>query len=95
MRKPLIILTKVVVALLSAAGMGLLIFEGWLIWRYEYGIGLPDKDKLVAVSKTGPLAPLAISEPTFRCPRYLLSSARHSLLLMNLISTSVYLQTHL
>jgi penicillin-binding protein 1A len=54
MRKPLIISAKLVLALLSVAGTGLLIFEGWLIWRYEYGIGLPDKGKLVAVSKTGP-----------------------------------------
>lgn len=54
MRKPLIILTKLVVSLLSVAGMGLLIVEGWLIWHYEYGIGLPDKDKLTAVSENGP-----------------------------------------
>jgi penicillin-binding protein 1A len=34
--------------------MGLLIFEGWLIWHYEYGIGLPDKDKLATLSSTAP-----------------------------------------
>lgn len=28
--------------------------EGWLIWHYEYGIGLPDKNKLAAISQTGP-----------------------------------------
>jgi penicillin-binding protein 1A len=54
MRKPLIILAKLVLAVLSVAGTGLLILEGWLIWRYEYGIGLPDRDKLAAVSETGP-----------------------------------------
>lgn len=54
MRKPLIILAKLVLALLSVAGTGLLILEGWLIWHYEYDIGLPDKDKLAAVSETGP-----------------------------------------
>ena len=54
MRKPLIILAKLALALLSVAGTGLLILEGWLIWHYEYGIGLPDKEKLAAVSETGP-----------------------------------------
>ena len=52
MRKPLIILAKLVVALLSAAGMGLLILEGWLIWHYEYGIGLPTESTLSALSPT-------------------------------------------
>jgi len=54
MRKPLIIFTKLVLALLSVTGMVLLIFEGWLIWHYEYGIGLPDKDKLATLSVTAP-----------------------------------------
>ena len=54
MRKPLIILATLVLAVLSVAGTGLLILEGWLIWHYEYGIGLPDSDKLAAVSETGP-----------------------------------------
>ena len=54
MRKPLIILAKLALALLSVAATGLLILEGWLIWHYEYGIGLPDNDKLAAVSETGP-----------------------------------------
>jgi len=54
MRKSLIILAKLVLAVLSVAGTGLMILEGWLIWHYEYGIGLPDKDKLAAVSETGP-----------------------------------------
>jgi membrane carboxypeptidase/penicillin-binding protein len=54
MRKALIIFGKSVLALLSLAGVALLWFTGGLIWRYEYGIGLPDKDKLAAVSETGP-----------------------------------------
>ena len=54
MRKPLIILAKLVVALLSVAGTGLLIFEGWLIWHYEYGIGLPDEKELAALSVPAP-----------------------------------------
>src|SRR5689334_7039536 len=54
MRKSLIILAKLAIGLLSVAGTGLLIIESWLIWHYEYGIGLPDSDKLAAVSQTGP-----------------------------------------
>lgn len=54
MSKALIILAKLVLALLSVAGTGLLILEGWLIWHYQYGIGLPDQAKLAAVSETGP-----------------------------------------
>jgi membrane carboxypeptidase/penicillin-binding protein len=54
MHKPLIILAKLVLALLSVAGMGLLIVEGWLIWHYEYGIGLPSEGKLAALSATAP-----------------------------------------
>jgi membrane carboxypeptidase/penicillin-binding protein len=55
MRKPLIIVAKVILTLLSVSGMGLLGFEGWLIWHYEYGIGLPDADKLAAISAVGPI----------------------------------------
>jgi membrane carboxypeptidase/penicillin-binding protein len=54
MRKFVVIVAKSIVALLSLAGVALLMFTGWLIWHYEYGIGLPDKDKLAAVSETGP-----------------------------------------
>ena len=52
MRKPLIILAKLVLALLSVAGTGLLILEGWLIWHYEYGIGLPTETTLAALCPT-------------------------------------------
>src|SRR6185295_10110358 len=54
MRKPLIILAKLVLAILTIAGTSLLILEGWLIWHYEYGIGLPDEGKLATLSATAP-----------------------------------------
>src|SRR5207247_31170 len=75
MRKPLSILAKLVVALLSAAGMGLLILEGWLIWHYEYGIGLPTESALAALPSTdhvcstgarGAFVPLADIPPLIR-----------------------------
>jgi penicillin-binding protein 1A len=52
MRKPFIILAKLVLAVLSVTGTGLLIFEGWIIWHYEYGIGLPTETTLAALSPT-------------------------------------------
>jgi membrane peptidoglycan carboxypeptidase len=55
MQKALIISAKLVLALLSVAGTGLLIVEGWLIWHYEYRAGLPDSAKLAAMSPTGPV----------------------------------------
>lgn len=54
MRKSLIIVAKLVLALLSAAGVGLLMLTGWLVWHYEHGIGLPSEDRLAAMSSTGP-----------------------------------------
>jgi penicillin-binding protein 1A len=44
-----------VLALLSVAGMALLILEGWLIWHFEYGIGLPTEAKLAKISATEPI----------------------------------------
>jgi membrane carboxypeptidase/penicillin-binding protein len=64
MRAPLIILAKLVVGLLSVAGTGLLILEAWLIWHYEYGIGLPSKDKLATFSVAAP-ACSAIDRETY------------------------------
>jgi len=55
MWKLLIIVAKSALALLSAAGVGLLMFAVWLVWHYEYGIGLPDDVKLATVSATGPI----------------------------------------
>jgi membrane peptidoglycan carboxypeptidase len=53
MRKFVVIVAKSVLALLSLSGVALLTFTGWLVWHYEYGIGLPDDGKLAAVSATG------------------------------------------
>lgn len=55
MSKALIIIGKLVLALLSVAGMALLILEGWLIWHFEYGIGLPTEAKLAKISATEPI----------------------------------------
>jgi membrane carboxypeptidase/penicillin-binding protein len=55
MSKALIIIGKWVLALLSVAGMALLVLEGWLIWHFEYGIGLPTKARLASVSLTEPI----------------------------------------
>jgi membrane carboxypeptidase/penicillin-binding protein len=49
MRKALTIFGKSVLALLSLAGVALLWFTGWLIWHYEYGIGLPTETTLSAL----------------------------------------------
>jgi membrane peptidoglycan carboxypeptidase len=50
MRKFLNVLVKSVVALLLVANTAIVAAVGWLYWHYEYGIGLPDRQKLVAVS---------------------------------------------
>jgi membrane carboxypeptidase/penicillin-binding protein len=55
MSKALIITGKLILALLSVAGMALLILEGWLIWHFEYGIGLPTEAKLANISATEPI----------------------------------------
>ena len=75
MRKPLIILAKLVLALLSVAGMGLLMAEGWLVWHYEYSIGFPDESELAALPSSdhvcsttgnGAFVPLAEIPPLIR-----------------------------
>jgi membrane carboxypeptidase/penicillin-binding protein len=53
MRKSVVIVVKSLVALLLASSVVLAVFMGWLIWHYEYGIGLPDNEKLAAVSAAG------------------------------------------
>ena len=55
MSKALIVIGKWVLALLSVAGMALLILEGWLIWHFEFGIGLPTEARLVNISATEPV----------------------------------------
>ena len=62
MSKALIIIGKLVLALLSVAGMALLILEGWLIWHFEYGIGLPTEAKLTKPIDTAKLG----ASPQFR-----------------------------
>lgn len=75
MRNALIIFGKSVLALLSLAGVALLWFTGWLIWHYEYGIGLPTESTLSALSQTdhvctagsrGAFVPLADIPPLVR-----------------------------
>jgi membrane carboxypeptidase/penicillin-binding protein len=50
MRKFLNFLIKFVVVLLLVATTALVAIVGWFVWHYEYGIGLPDRQKLLAVS---------------------------------------------
>ena len=75
MRKALIIFGKSLLALLSLAGVALLWFTGWLVWHYEYGIGLPTENTLSALSPTdhvctagsrGAFVPLADIPPLVR-----------------------------
>jgi penicillin-binding protein 1A len=55
MPKVLIIIGKLALALLSVAGMALLILEGWLIWHFEHNIGLPTEARLTKISATEPI----------------------------------------
>jgi len=54
MRKLVILAAKSALAVISLAGVCLLAFAGWLVWHYEYGLGLPSEDRLATVSSTGP-----------------------------------------
>ncbi len=36
------------------AGIVLLVFAGWLVWHYEYGLELPTEDRLASLATTGP-----------------------------------------
>jgi membrane peptidoglycan carboxypeptidase len=60
MKKLLVLLGKSVLALLSIAGVLLLMLEGWLIWHFEYGIGLPDEKRIASLPTTGHLC---LAEP--------------------------------
>ena len=75
MRKALIIFGKSLLALLSLAGVTLLWFTGWLIWYYEYGIGLPTEttlstlppaDHVCAAGARGAFVPLTDIPPLIR-----------------------------
>jgi membrane carboxypeptidase/penicillin-binding protein len=50
-----ILLGKSVLALLSIAGVLLLVAEGWLIWHIEYGIGVPTERQIATLPATGHL----------------------------------------
>jgi membrane peptidoglycan carboxypeptidase len=63
MKKFFVLLGKSVLALLSIAGMLLLVLEGWLIWHVEYGIGLPDESRLAALPATGHLCSASPDSP--------------------------------
>lgn len=52
MRKVFIVVGKSLLGLLSIAGTALLMFACWLVWHFEYGLGLPDESKLAALSPT-------------------------------------------
>lgn len=53
MKRILVLAGRSVLALLSIAGVLLLVLEGWLIWHFEYGIGLPSESQLAALPATG------------------------------------------
>ncbi|MCP3458878.1 transglycosylase domain-containing protein [Bradyrhizobium sp. CCGUVB23] len=54
MRRFLIIAARTVLAVLSFAAVGLLAFAGWLVWHYDYDMGLPTEAQLAAIAPTGP-----------------------------------------
>ena len=51
-RKPAVLVGKSLAAVLMLSGPALLAWSGWLVWHFEYGLGLPDHQKLAAVSGT-------------------------------------------
>lgn len=50
-----ILFGKTILAVLSLAVMLLLYAEGYVIWYFEYGLGLPTESQLAALPTTGPL----------------------------------------
>jgi membrane carboxypeptidase/penicillin-binding protein len=50
MRKFLGVVAKSIAALLLAATLILAVFLGLLVWHFEYGLGLPDREQLLATS---------------------------------------------
>jgi membrane peptidoglycan carboxypeptidase len=50
-----VLLGKSILAVLSLAVVLLLYAEGYTIWYFEYGLGLPDESRLAALPTTGPL----------------------------------------
>jgi penicillin-binding protein 1A len=62
-KRLIVLLGKTVLGLLSVAGVLLLVLEGWLIWHFEYGIGLPAENRIAALPATGHLC---LAEPDSR-----------------------------
>ncbi|MGJ4949279.1 transglycosylase domain-containing protein [Bradyrhizobium sp. HKCCYLS20291] len=54
-RRVFILFGKSILAVLSLAVMLLLYAEGYVIWYFEYGLGLPTESQLAALPTTGPL----------------------------------------
>lgn len=54
MRTRVVIAAKLLLAAVSMAGVVLLVFAGWLVWHYEYGLGLPTEGRLASLATTGP-----------------------------------------
>jgi membrane carboxypeptidase/penicillin-binding protein len=63
MKRLLILLGKSVLALLSVAGVLLLVLEGWLIWHFEHGIGVPTESQIAALPASGHLCPTIPGTP--------------------------------
>ena len=54
MRKLIVVAAKSALALLGLMTVGLMALSSYLAWHYAYGIGLPDRNRLAAISATGP-----------------------------------------
>ena len=54
MHRLFVVAARSTLALLGLATVGLMAFASYLAWHYAYGIGLPDRNRLAAVSATGP-----------------------------------------
>jgi membrane peptidoglycan carboxypeptidase len=51
-RKPVVLVGRLLAGLLMLSGTILLAWSGLLVWHFEYGLGLPDEGKLAAISGT-------------------------------------------
>ena len=60
MRKIVIFAAKLILSAVSLAGVGLLVFAGWLVWHYEYGLGLPSENRLASIATTAPACSAAV-----------------------------------
>lgn len=55
MRKFLVVAARTVLAVLSLGGVGLLALAIYVVWHFEYEVGLPDVDRIAATSTMGPV----------------------------------------